>query len=422
MNDPLQVYEHGVLRIEANGLTQPAFDALVRFNQGHQDRFFAVRHRSLKFGSYVGVLQVGGVTIEVLPKPDRNGSKEKKKWRAALIDMLRVCGYLRLAAASAAHLALRRGSLFDLYMEAFLSQVRSLVYHGLVRKYRCATGNLTVLRGRLLFGRNAAENAVHRERFFTVHERYDRNNQFNQILHSAVRIVSTSARSSTVRGMADDLLLWMEDIEDRPVSAETFSHLRFDRNTERYRSAMALARMIILNFQPDVRSGRNHVLAILFDMNELFEEYILRKLQKATYGQSIKVQGQHSQRFWHAGSTARNIRPDILITIPSASGPETLVLDTKWKVPAGAFPDDEDLRQVYAYNLQCNATRGVLVYPRVDKRPDVKGYFEPSAHAQANHSCAMWFVDLFDGDKLRRDIGLVMLRELLPAGLSPLAG
>ena len=248
-----------------------------------------------------GYSRSAALTVEVLPKADLAGGGDKNKWRDALIDMLRSCGYLKLAAASTAHLHLRRASLFDLYMEAFLTEVRALLHHGLVRKYRQVTGNFTALKGRLVFNRHIAENLVHRERFFTAYSHYDRNNRFNQILHLAVRIVSTSARSSAVRGAADELLVWMEGIDDKPVSAETFARLRFDRNTERYRPAMALARMIILNYQPDVRAGGHDVLAILFDMNELFEEYVLRQLKRAAYGYGVEVHGQHSQRFWYGG-------------------------------------------------------------------------------------------------------------------------
>ena len=58
---------------------------------------------------------------------------------------------------------------------------------------------------------------------------------------------------------------------DKCITLDTFTRLRYDRSTERYRYAVALARLIILNYQPDVRAGREDVLAILFNMNELFE-------------------------------------------------------------------------------------------------------------------------------------------------------
>jgi 5-methylcytosine-specific restriction enzyme subunit McrC len=192
--------------------------------------------------------------------------------------------------------------------------------------------------------------------------------------------------------------------------------LRFDRNTERYRAAMTMARMILLNYQPDVRAGGHDVLAILFDMNELFEEYVLRLVKRAAYGSEIEVHRQHSRRFWCANDTTRNIRPDILIKLPRVTGVvESVALDTKWKVPERTHPDDADLRQMYAYNLQFGATRGFLLYPRVDERGDLLGQFERPDHDQdLEHGCGMWFVNLFDGDKLRRDTGADILNMLLP--------
>jgi len=215
----------------------------------------------------------------------------------------------------------------------------------------------------------------------------------------------------------------MEGINEVPVTADTFRRLQFDRNSERYRPAMALARLIILNYQPDVRAGGHDVLAILFDMNELFEEYVLRQLKRAVArsGGGLRVDGQRAQRFWHAGATTRKIRPDILVTLEHVpGGSEIVVLDTKWKVPTGGHPDDADLKQMYAYNLQFGATSSFLLYPRVDGRRDVLGQFEAPNHDQLlHHGCGMWFVDLFEGEKLRRELGEDLLKRL--HGAYPLA-
>ncbi len=75
--------------------------------------------------------------------------------------------------------------------------------------------------------------------------------------------------------------------------------------------------------------------------------------------------------------------------------------------------DDADLKQMYAYILTVRATRSFLLYPRVDSRKDVVGFFEPPSHdLQLNHSCGMWFLDLFDGSKLRRELGTDILQKL----------
>jgi 5-methylcytosine-specific restriction enzyme subunit McrC len=209
----------------------------------------------------------------------------------------------------------------------------------------------------------------------------------------------------------------MEDVDGGPVTAETFQRLGYDRNSERYRPAISLARLIILNYQPDVTAGGHDVLAILFDMNKLFEAYVLSQLRRAAVeaGTGVTVRRQDSRLFWRAGSTTREIRPDIVVTLPGGSGGhQTFVLDTKWKVPNGGHPNDEDLKQIYAYNLQFGATRGYLLYPRVDDRPNVSGRFEAPRHDPViEHHCAMRFVRLFDAEgRLRKDLGAEILAGL----------
>jgi 5-methylcytosine-specific restriction enzyme subunit McrC len=47
------------------------------------------------------------------------------------------------------------------------------------------------------------------------------------------------------------------------IIPQTFERLAFGRNTERSRRAIQLARLIILNYSPDLHGGREHVIAIL---------------------------------------------------------------------------------------------------------------------------------------------------------------
>jgi 5-methylcytosine-specific restriction enzyme subunit McrC len=66
------------------------------------------------------------------------------------------------------------------------------------------------------------------------------------------------------------------------------------------------------------------MLALLFDMNKLWEEYILVRLKQASINHNIKVYGQNSKTFWSNIS----IRPDIVLE----NDDEQFIIDTKWKI------------------------------------------------------------------------------------------
>ena len=185
----------------------PQFEALVQYNQAHDNRFFTVIHQGLQFKQYVGVIQVGKLTIEILPKADREASTNglKGQWHDILIQMLRVCRLLRLEESSNAELRLRHAALHDLYIQQFLWEVEQLAHKGLAKQYRLKESNRTVLTGRLEFQEHLTKNLVHKERFFVRHQVYDLIHVLHEIINEALLIipsVSTNPNFAAAGGQA----------------------------------------------------------------------------------------------------------------------------------------------------------------------------------------------------------------------------
>jgi 5-methylcytosine-specific restriction enzyme subunit McrC len=101
MSDPVQVFEHTSLPV-GDRFTDARFNRLVQYNERHGNQFFDVGHNRIHFRSYVGVIQVGNLTIEILPKADKSPESpaQKQKWQSALVEMLRQSGFIRLATIS----------------------------------------------------------------------------------------------------------------------------------------------------------------------------------------------------------------------------------------------------------------------------------------------------------------------------------
>ena len=421
MSNVIQVFEHTTLPVGGQ-FTPDRFKLLVHYNERHGNRFFAVGLDRIYFRNYVGVIQVGSLTVEILPKADKvpDSPTQKRKWQGALLEMLRQSGFIRVASMSDARLRLRSSSLLDIHFESFLAEVDELVHHGLVRKYRQTCGNLPALKGRILFQQHLAKNIVHCERFFTAHVFYDRNNPFNQILRAALDVLVRVSSNPHLVALARSLAILFEDVEGVEVTDRTFSRLSYTRNTEHYRKALQLARLIILNYSPDVRGGREDVLAILFDMNFLFERYVYVLLKRAEAKQALRrlsFKAQMSRRFWSADGMKKSIRPDIIAQIGTGPDYEWVVMDTKWKIPGDGKPGDADLQQMHAYNVQFGARRSFLLYPRVGNPLDTQGRFFQGEALQPSfdHSCSMVFLELFDGNSLRKDLGKELVEMLTSA-------
>lgn len=78
--------------------------------------YFTLLNKGIRFCEYVGVIQIGKVTIEVLPKAHKDDNEENK-WREVLINMLRSVGLFNIKAPTSTSLKVKPNSILDLYIE-----------------------------------------------------------------------------------------------------------------------------------------------------------------------------------------------------------------------------------------------------------------------------------------------------------------
>ena len=271
----IQVFEHHTLRVDdAAGFKDVHFKALERYGYKTREKYFTVGNKRIKFNNYVGVIQVRDLTIEVLPKADyeRVDDASKDKWHNALIAMLNECKLIKLNAITNARLKLKSASILDLYYDLFLTETETIFKHGLRKNYRNTQENLNKVKGKILFTNHIRRNAFHKERFYVSHQVFDADNKLNQVLLKALLILKSIAHNPDFNIRINMLLLSFENVSERNITEQTFESIRFDRNTERYRQAINLAKLIILRYSPDLKGGAENVLAIMFDMNLLYEE------------------------------------------------------------------------------------------------------------------------------------------------------
>jgi len=400
------VFEHETIRIDrinhrGQKLEADCYKSLCAYYGDKGVPYFNLINNGIKFCEYVGVLQVGKYQIEILPKADKaSGDRDELKWQKVLIAMLKESGRFPIVAPSSSNLKLKRHSILDLYFQLFVKEVKSIIHGGFVKKYCKVEQNLNSLKGRMLFDQHLRKNLVHAERFYTVSTSYSQNNIYNQILFKALRLI-TSISTTGVGDDARQLQLFFLDIKDIKISEETFNRLKFDRKTERYQPAIAIARLLLLNFHPDLSNGRNHVLALMFNMNFLWERYILSKLKKVALGfPNLTISGQDTKEFWNG----RKIRPDIVVR----SKHTTVIIDTKWKAIREVEPSIQDLRQMYAYNHHFNSNRSILLYPQdYDLLEMRESYSLPNLHLnhpEKNHSCEVVFVSVMDNERYFEDM------------------
>ena len=378
----IQVFEYQKLRYDNSGdFRKHHFDAMVKFNELHQNKYFTVIHNGIRFGSYVGVIQIGGLTIEILPKADNNENADKNVWQNVPLNMLKVCQHIQVESISETQLKKRYHSILDIYFELYLTEIERIVKKGLINKYRKKQSNQNSLKGKLLFAENIQQNLVHKERFYCEHQVYDKNHLLHQILYKGLLILKTFVNDA-LKDKLNRLLLDFQGFESINIQKKHFDKIIINRKNNDYQKALDIAKVIILNYSPSLNYGNENLLTLLFDMNVLWEEYIFRILQKHKTDE-MEISFQNSDKFWEN----KRIRPDIVLKTKE----DIFVIDTKWKIVDSTNPSDDDLKQMFVYNLHWKAEKTLLLYPKINQNDSEFGTFH---YGNLGKKCKLGFVNI----------------------------
>jgi 5-methylcytosine-specific restriction enzyme subunit McrC len=402
----IDVFEHGRLLIGEKGFKQSHWDAFVKLNTVHNNEYFDVLHNGLRFKQYVGVIQVDGLLVHIHPKADKDDSNDK--WKDVLLQMLKACGKIKAQTAGNANLKKQHINLLEVYFEYFLKEVDQLLHAGLVKKYRTETSNVKALKGKLDFAGNIRHNLIHKERFYTAHQIYDANHKLHQVLAHALDIVGQFTRATRLNDKCRRTQLAFPEVDRITPSFQLLESIKINRKTAPYERALELAKLIILNYSPDINHGQQKMIALLFDMNVLWEEYVLRALKKHAQKHPEEMFGVTSQESKTFYGSQRTIRPDIVLK----KGDETIIIDTKWKRPTNKVASIEDLRQMYAYARFWDTNKVVLLYPGEPYDSGYQPYPNKNDHNFDFHQCKTLYVNILENNKIDANLAFNIIQHL----------
>ena len=387
--DTISVFEHQTLKVGENGFKESHRRSLENF-LGNNDEmtfpYYTLIHSGVKFRHYVGVLCVNDLTIEVLPKTDRD-AKEKNYWRDKLLYMLSKVYKLDVKSPNEAIQKTNTNSpILDVFIKRFLDEVNNLLNRGLVKCYHKAEGNRKALKGKLLLGEHLRRNFIHKERFYVRYTTYDYEHIMNCLLRQALEVAATVSQNTNIRGRAVSTLFNFPELKEVPVTSQIFDNLIFDRKTEDYRTAIKFAKLLLLHSVPNRVGQGDKILALMFDMNKLWEEYVYVMLRR--HLTNYDVRAQEIKRFWKQEyGTYKTIRPDLVVR--DKQDKVVAIMDTKWKYP-DQTPSDGDLHQMYVYSKMYSTDKVSLIYPSTgDVKPVYAKFWEANPA-----SCDMLFLSM----------------------------
>jgi 5-methylcytosine-specific restriction enzyme subunit McrC len=327
-------------------------------------------YQSVRLAQYAGVVSLGDRVLEILPKvEDEDGVPEIG--RGLFLRLLRRSGNVKFFTDGQVAQDLRKQSLLDVFIAAYFDSVSLIIRRGLLTSYQTLEDDLTLIRGRLLIGRQATTHAMRVDRLACRFDELTVDNHWNQGLKAALHAIKPWLSSHDLNRRWLELSAAFTDVSLCPVTPAQLDALVFDRQAMRYKSAINWAAWILRVLSPNLRAGNNEAPELIFDMNRLFESSIVSVLrERARSHPELRIHAQETGTFLTtmggtASEKAFGLRPDIVVR----NGDSVVAVgDTKWsrvRITAKGYlmPDESHIYQMQAYASVYPCEHFTLIYP-----------------------------------------------------------
>lgn len=298
----IQVVEHERLLIsehaipDSKTISKTQAKALEQIERSLPAKAFVWGHNSVKFSQFCGLISIGNDCIEVLPKI-YSKEADYAVCREILVKMLYTAKWLKPQPSGSGSINLQKHHLLDVFVLQFCEELFVQLRQGMIKRYVSQTDNLQVLRGKLLIDRQFKHNLAHKERVYCQYDELIVDNPHNQIIKYVLKILLKVAYAGVSRKKLTELLYSFEAVEDKSFITDDVKKLYLDRSTKRFSYVFEQCKWFLSGLNPDVLSGEQQSLVLLFDMNRLFEEFVANKLKKVAWQKGYKVQTQAPQKY-----------------------------------------------------------------------------------------------------------------------------
>jgi len=343
-------------------------------------RAFEIRGRQLHALGVVGVVDLGDLIVEILPRTHEDDTPGEAT--IFLSELLQFGGVMDRLSVVDARTSPGERMLLEIVLAWVVREALSNVREGLPRRYETRNETSTAVRGRIEM-RQLARRGPGRE--FELHVRHaplSEDNALSRIVRWLLVQVSSRTRLVATRRMAQRVLQDLAHVGDAAPDRRDVQRIVLQQTELHWRPLLDFADMLLRQVSPDpTRAGRHDAVAVLFRLHDLFERVLRRVFRDGLPARGLQVHRQSLRLLSGAagdGHAALPLKPDLLF---GPQGSVTAVGDAKWKRildgPSGAASLSEaDAYQLTTYLAAYRASEGFVFCPTASATADQAPVFQ----------------------------------------------
>ena len=216
------------------------------------------------------------------------------------------------------------------------------------------------VRGRVLFDRQLSRRAGALLPVELRYDEYELGIAENRVLKAALTTIERFVADPGLQSQLRHLRSQLDGVVSWPAG-HRIPEFVFTRLNQRYKPALALARLVLERRSLEYPEARRTGTAFLFNMNRVFEAYLEKALERELERFGGRVESQFATHLDE--SRTLRMKPDITWW---QRGMCRAVFDAKYKRTSNSEYPNADAYQMLAYCTRLGLDRGYLVYADLD--------------------------------------------------------
>lgn len=370
-------------------------------------QIFSISTKQITATSVIGLLSFDGVQIEIMPKILKYNSTEKQSIIRNLMFMLAYTNQLDISDSNMSEMSHQHDSFMEAYISIYSSRLlNQLRKYGVPKSYVQNQENINTLKGKIVFPKHLLLNSFDQSKVYCEYSDFSENNDVSKSFKFVVINLLKLTKSPTNLSALNRCLGLLDGVLAEYVKPERLDHANIGKRDSNFLGLLNLTKMFLKKMRPDFSEGKsNKVFSLLFDMNELFEEFIFQLLKRNSSRFEVDVFAQKKRRLVSAErdfcATSKWVNKslfdtftDILIVPKNGT---SFIIDTKYKVISSERShygiSNQDAYQVLAYRQIHSEPNDIpsvaLLYP-MSEMP-LKREFRVNGHGSTFFA---WTIDI----------------------------
>lgn len=375
MGQSLNVFEYDYVKFDdmpdiiAESLQKPAFaDGLERFlaKQKLQDAIKLERN-GIRATNFVGVLKYKNIQIEILPKLLAKDTSNREQILKNLIFMLGWTRQLNVNSMDSALMGQMQADFIETLMLFYAQSLFNSLKYSVPKNYVRQAENIACVRGKLNLTEHIKQNCANQAKFYCNFDEFSEDNLLNQTFLFVSRCLGSITKNPKTKKILGFIVNNYADISFKHLKYSDVEKIQLNRSQKCFEVPLMLAKMFIGQMSVDMSKNNIQNIALLWDMNILFEEFVFEFIKRNKNKIGIdSIEYQRGRRLLRCIENDRkygNTYVDMFVKTKEI--PSGIVLDTKYKTKSRF--DTDDVFQVVTYCKIHQSENAILLYPRADE-------------------------------------------------------